>query len=768
MEFIDENIPLQLNFKLLEISQYADHSTSFFLEKVVAFQKKHALLSKKKSTFEFHNRNYIFHKPSKPRDYEIQEIFEKDGIFAQQFENYEVREGQIQMAMAVESAFSQLEYLLVEAGTGVGKSLAYLLPAIRYSIAEEAKVIISTNTKNLQEQLFYKDLPAVRDFLDIPFSVTLLKGRRNYLCENKWQQALFDIPGTFSTSEAVTFMNLVIWRNFTKTGDVSENSSFNSKRDNPVWKKIMSDRHFCHGKRCQFYSSCFLMDIRKKAEGSNLVIINHHLLLADMSSENSALGDYENLIIDEAHNLPHLAPAELGISLSFADFNSFFNQLYAVRNKYQSGILPTLKSDAKKSQFENRDLLIEKIDQTIKAIKDDKDLFSDLFEKIGNLVDKTGSYGKLRISDLEKHPFISEFLSKIIIFWKELSNHIMLIKESLSLVNSEVFVNHQNNMENLEGILQRLSEYHSSLVILYNPDLKDFAFWLESFKVQDDYPNGVFNYAPLNINQILHDNLYKKVSSVIFTSATIAIRGVFKYFSNRMGLDLLEDGYVRELVVSSPFDYQKQAKVLVSAFLPEPKDRFYLNQSIEIIRSAIEISKTGTMILFTSYKDLNNVYNELSEELYSKGIPLFAQNKGVSRSAMLREFKRKGKAVLLGTSSFWEGVDVPGDSLQLLILYKLPFMVPSEPIVEAFLEKLQLEGKDSFMHYMLPNSLLKYRQGFGRLIRHKSDKGIVLVLDNRISKKKYGKYFIDSIPAKTTITANDIEIYDYLGRWFNS
>ncbi|MDX1314990.1 MAG: helicase C-terminal domain-containing protein, partial [Eudoraea sp.] len=364
-------------------------------------------------------------------------------------------------------------------------------------------------------------------------------------------------------------------------------------------------------------------------------------------------------------------------------------------------------------------------------------------------------------------PFITEYISKIVIFLEELAANVMTLKDTLSLIKSDVFVNYEKNGENLEGSLQRLSEFREILEQLHNPELQDYAFWLESINTSDEnYPKGVFNYAPLQINEILYERLYKKVKSVIMTSATIAIRGIFKYFSNRMGLDLLESGYVRELIVESPFDYNKQTKVMISSFLPEPKDKFFLAQSIEIIRNAIDVCKTGTMVLFTSYKDLNNVYDQLSEDLYANDIPLFAQNKGISRSAMLREFKKKGRAVLLGTSSFWEGVDVPGEALQLLILYKLPFMVPSEPIVEAYLEKLQVEGKDSFMHYMLPNALLKYRQGFGRLIRNKTDKGIVLVLDNRISTKKYGKYFIDSIPAQTIATSNDIEVYDYLGRWF--
>jgi len=223
---------------------------------------------------------------------------------------------------------------------------------------------------------------------------------------------------------------------------------------------------------------------------------------------------------------------------------------------------------------------------------------------------------------------------------------------------------------------------------------------------------------------------------------------------------------LRELVVQSPFDYTKQAAVIVAGFLPQPNDRFFNGQATEIIKQAIKVGKTGSMVLFTSYRDLNATYEALSDDFFAADVRLMAQGKGMGRSAMLKEFKKHTKSVLFGTNSFWEGIDVPGESLSLLILYKIPFMVPSEPIVEAFMERLQAEGKDSFMHYMLPNAILKYRQGFGRLIRHKTDRGLVVVLDNRLVTKHYGRYFIDTVPSRTTIASTPIEIYDVVGNWF--
>ncbi len=771
LRFIDKNIPLKLNHRLLELSFYLrlNIGLSSFLEKIVEYQKKNALLSKQKPEIRFHNRNYIEYEPKKIDEITIHGAFKKDGLLDSKFDKYEIREGQIEMSEAVLSSFNKDEYLQVEAGTGVGKSLAYLIPAIIYSYKNEnRKIIISTNTKNLQEQLFFKDLPTVSECVNIPFKATLLKGRRNYVCEKKWLETTMDMERLFSQNDIRAYMNLIVWKEYTKTGDISENSSFNTSRDGSVWKKVSADSFLCRGRRCPHYKSCFLMDVRKKAENSNLVIINHHLMLADMQTDNATLGEFENMIIDEAHNLPHIAPAELGISLSYIDFNNFFMQLFSARKKYQYGILVGLKTATVKSNFPGKTEFIEKIENTIKQIGDNREIFSELFKKVGDLVKEKGNYGKLRIKNIDDNEFITEYLAKIIIFWQEFSRNIMQIIDLLSKVNKQVFIDHSKNMEILESIQKRISEYHNALVALHNPDLKDYAYWMENFRTSDEkYPSGILIYCPLNVNQIFNDKLYSRVKSIIFTSATIAIRNKFKYFANRMGLDLLEEGFVQELVVKSPFDFTKQTMVLVAGFLPDPKDRFFSAQSIEIIRKSVDISKAGTMVLFTSYKNLNEVYDSVSEQFYAQDIPLFAQGKGIGRSAMLKEFREHKSSVLLGTNSFWEGVDVPGESLELLILFKLPFMVPSEPIVEAFLEKLEAEGKDSFMHYMLPNALLKYRQGFGRLIRHKTDRGVVLVLDNRIFTKRYGQFFRDTIPARTTISLTTIEIYDHLGKWFN-
>jgi predicted DnaQ family exonuclease/DinG family helicase len=774
MEFIIANIPLRVNYFLWELAKISDLSTDLveFLKTIVDEQNKTALLSKISSKLNMGNtiRHFIEHKPENAKEYSIKEIFAENGVFAKNFHEYEIREGQIQMAEAVLHHFQQEEFLMVEAGTGVGKSFAYLIPALLNSLQEKGKVVISTNTKNLQEQLFNKDIPFLKDCLALPFQAVLLKGRRNYLCEKRWQERTIDFAKIFSANEARAFMNLIVWKEFTQTGDISENSSFNEKRQASVWKELAADRHFCRGKKCALYGHCYLMNVRRKTEKASIVVINHHLLLADLKQDKSTFGNAKYLIIDEAHNLPAIVSDELGLSLSYTDFSTFFFFLYSKKGRFQSGILVKLKTDITKSPISanKQDYIVQKINQIFQNIDELIPKLKDFFKIINQIVKEKGNYGKLRLRNFEHHLFIPQFVTELLKWWGDFSEQIMYIQNTLKDLSPNTLMDYDINVDNVEMLLNRCHDFQKDLMSIYKPDLQEFAFWLSNFITEDtDFPGGIINYAPLECQKILNDTLYQNFASIIFTSATLALREKFTFFSQKMGLDWLDADKVQELVVPSPFDFKKQAVVIVPTMLPDPRDKFFSSQSIELIWRMLEISQAGAMILFTSYKDLNHVYEALEEPLFQKDILLLAQGKGsMSRSAMLEEFKINRKSILLATNSFWEGVDVPGDSLSLLILYKLPFLVPSEPIVEAYIEKLEADGKNSFMHYMVPNALLKYRQGFGRLIRNKTDKGMVIVLDNRIKTKTYGHYFMEIVPSKTIFADTVQSLDDYIGRWF--
>ena len=770
LDFIQQNTTLPINNHLLHISDRAKFysDTTALLQKIVNHIRRNALLKPNNSSFKSSFFNVIKNDHKTSNDVTIDQCFQANGFFASAIPNYEIREGQIQMSKAIYKSLLNEQILLSEAGTGVGKSLAYLIPALKFSKQHSLRIVVSTNTKNLQEQLFFKDIPSIKQNIPIPFLAVILKGRENYLCKRKWNDLLMQYEEALTEYEIKDYLNLFVWESTTTTGDISENSSFSRK--SPVWRKVCADRHFCTGRKCQYYSKCYLMSIRKTAEKANLIIVNHSLLLSDLAGGNSTLGEYDHLIIDEAHNLPDQASSFLGLSISYSEVNNFLNMLYNEKSKFQGGILPKIKSNLVSSlaSEKSKKQINSQIEKLIETIPTNRDIFIELFSEVSKMVQEKGQYNKYRIKSLEEFPHLSNSRNTILKFWENLSTSLERMRLSISDINGQKFKDYDTILINLDGAIQRIEEFHNVFAHLKNKINNDNVFWLSSFSNNKKVVSGVINYAPLDIDKILPDMLYKQKKSIIFTSATLAIRGVFKYFMNRMGLNSLPQNEVETLIVPSPFDYDRQTSIVLSDFLPSPKDRFFKIQAFQILKDILLNIRVGTMVLFTSYSDLNKFYEEIQEVFYQKDIRLLAQGKGSSRSVILNEFRENGKAVLLGTSSFWEGVDVQGSSLELLIMFKLPFQVPSDPIVEAYQEKLEAENKHSFMNYMLPNALLKYRQGFGRLIRSKKDKGVFWILDNRISNKQYGKYFMQILPTKTQLSSNINNNFELIRKKFQN
>ncbi|MBW6515347.1 MAG: 3'-5' exoribonuclease [Candidatus Cloacimonetes bacterium] len=827
-EFIIENMPFEVNTALLELAEYAEQDADLerFFKKIVEHQRQFALIDRKSDDYyrlyqspyaktlgftQSHNlirtENWYQEKeaeklsgnqlstmdftssdstePNPIEDYKkmkseesiVNLSFQPDGFFAHKFPEYEYREGQVEMAHAIDNALNNDEFLIIEAGTGIGKTLAYLVTALHFAIKKSRKVNISTNTKNLQEQLFYKDLPIIKQCVPVPFQAVILKGRENYLCYRKWKETHTGYRKLVTPYEAGALLNLVVWQKYTRSGDISENSSFvrESETDirrqySSIWRKISSERYFCSGRKCADYNQCYYMGIRQKAEKSSLVVTNHSLLLTDLSFDRFNNDEENYLIIDEAHNLPEMASSYLGISISYTDITNYIHQLanINVRRNLQAGILPNLKGAIQKSVIDDKKKTIfhSDIDRLILSLEDPKQFGADYFRTIGERVGKQGSFGKQRVKQQEDNLLsgIEQLIEYLTIIQKGLFN----LSQFLSQINQSQIADHDEHQEKLSGALEKVKDIIEALKILKEPDFDNFALWLSSFTTSEpNFPSGVINYAPLDVSSYLQKILYNRMNSLIFTSATLALRNNFKFFTMRMGLPFDEEKVIRESIIPSPFDYNKQTLVLAASYLPIPSDEYFTPQSIELLKMAIDSAKVGSMVLFTSYKDLNTVYEQISEDLYKKDILLLAQGRGYSRTVTLNEFRDHGRAVLLGTSSFWEGVDVPGESLSLLILYKLPFQVPSEPIIEAYYEKLRKEGKDPFMYSTLPNAMLRFRQGFGRLIRNKRDRGVVLIADSRVINKFYGGYFREIIPTKIYSAETPIEICDLVSSWFS-
>jgi ATP-dependent DNA helicase DinG len=779
VNWICENIPLPVNHTLSEVAIMADTGTILphFLRELTAHLRVTALLKPNPpKPFEV-PLHEIEHEPDFTSRPSMADVFGEEGILAQKFPGFEHREGQLHMAEGVAEALSDGHHLLCEAGTGVGKSLAYLVPAIEYSRANHKRVVISTNTKNLQEQLFNKDLPTVRECVDIPFRAVILKGRDNYLCPHKWDEVAFDLRA-LSPAEAEAMLYLLVWKEYTRTGDISENSSFQRSNFSTLWKKLAADRYFCPGRRCTSARKCFLLYIRQKAEEANLVIVNHSLLLSDRMADNNTIGAYDALVVDEAHNLPEAAARHFGTTIGYPDLSGFLSQLYQQKKSFTAGQLLRFQDAVARSMIPDsvKTFLEQKSGEAIRAIDDGRTKFGEFFRHIGEAVSKPDLYGKLRIRAKDDAPYLESGVDELIDVLRGLLSTLTSLHDTLSDQSSDRFVKHEEHLGNLDGAIGRTMEFIESLGAFIEPDFRENAVWFSNFlSGESDYPNGLLNLAPLETGRLLRSKLYPGIRAVVFTSATLALRGKFKFFATRLGLDAdsapeQEDPplpRVEEAVYPSPFDYPRQSLVLGASYLPEPNDPYFQSQMAKLIQAAVETTRVGTLALFTSYKDLNAVYDAVADSFFAQDITLLAQGKGLSRSVILNEFRDLGSSVLFGTSSFWEGIDVQGESLSLLIVTKLPFQVPSDPVVEAYLEKLKNEGKDSFMHYTLPNALLKFRQGFGRLIRSKSDMGVALVLDNRIFTKYYGRYFQEILPTRIVSAANPVELTGRMAKWFH-
>jgi len=759
------------NARLLDLSVQAnrDDQLSEYLKLVVKYQRSNALGAQPSKHLKSEKHNIIDHK-AEGSITDLDEVFGETGIFAKRFTNYEFRSGQLDMANQVQQAFQASDHLVVEAGTGVGKSFAYLVPGIMFSNRTKAKVVVSTNTKNLQEQLFYKDLPQLREMMPLPFKAVLVKGRENYICERRWEELLNEQTRGLSSYDAQALLYLFVWKLQTNTGDVSENSSFNRKSFGIVWRRICSDRFLCAGRKCQHFNTCSVMHLRKEIETASIVVVNHSLLLADAQIENTTLGEYQYLVIDEAHNLMSTASQNLGFELGYSDLNILFNQLSHTRGRQHTGFIAHLLNAMKKSIITDAEKThLESLCNTLSGLLDDcKRILVPLYNEAGQRCAAADSYGKHRIKDTALYTDIYEPLHKFILAFKDIMKSLTALGNVLDAINSKQFPGLENIKEMHAAFIQRMSETEYKLLTIQNPDLENNALWIEnSPRPERNIPTATICYAPVEVGEKLTALLYKPIPCIVFTSATLAIRGSFKYFNTRSGLHLVQDKAVRESIVESPFDYDRQSMLLITSFLPEHKDKFFQNQALGCLEQVLEVADVGTMALFTSYRDLDAIYEHLSDKMYHANRPFFAQGKGGSRTSILDDFKRSKNAVLLGTSSFWEGVDVVGESLSLLILYKLPFQVPSEPLVEALIDKLESENKDSFMHYMLPNALLRLRQGFGRLIRSKTDRGVVLIMDSRVSNKAYGQYFKQILPGRSIELRDVQQLVSEIGKFFN-
>lgn len=653
---------------------------------------------------------------------EIKNFFKDGGLLSGQFENYEFRNGQLEMSLKIFETLDDGRHIFIEAPTGIGKSFAYLLPAIYYAKQNEKKAIISTHTINLQEQLIEKDIPFLQKILPIEFKASLMKGRSNYLCPNRLAKAMANSYSLFDEEEKTVLDRIYQWALNTTDGTLSD---IHFKIPPSVWSTVCSEMGICTNKTCGGENTkCFYHKAKKELADSDIIIVNHHLFFTLYDGVNPPEGEediegylYHNdfIIFDEAHTVEQVAAEHIAPHVSREMIRFQLMRLYNPNKK--TGVLTSLPA--------------MHIFPTVTNLLDMNNLF---FHRIrAKLTEHQREYHKLTYRIYERHfeeNIMQEELENLV---KNLRMLVPMCKDENQANELVEFVNKFNAFKNtINEFLEQKS----------NTKGKNFVYWVEFANKRPD-SNVTLSSSSIDLSEYFRKNIFRPNNTTIFTSATLTINNNFSYFKKRLGAEA-----VGELKLESPFDYYRQVKVYIPKELNSPGNKITPEYEHDLqywIDHFIDMTNGKALVLFTNFSLLKKTSENMKFNLAERNINLFTQGDGTPRTKLLEQFKEDTDSVLFGLDSFWMGIDVPGESLSNLIITKLPFQVPDHPVVEARMEFIEANGGNSFMEYSLPEAILKFRQGFGRLIRNKNDEGIVAILDNRVITKPYGKYFLSSI-----------------------
>lgn len=697
-------------------------------------------------------------------------ILSKNGPLAARFEGYEERTSQLEMARAVSEALAERRHLIVEAGTGTGKSLAYLVPSILHAVATGERVTVATHTINLQEQIKHRDIPLLKEILPVPFEVSVLKGRNNYVCMRKVANGVNSQGMIFDPAERFFYLSMLTWLIETEAGDREELNLQGPYAEQ--WSRVASDADSCVGKKCSWFRNCYYFRNRAIAEQSDVVITNHSLVFTDLKTDHRVLPTYTCLIFDEAHHIEEEATKHLGEDANYFRIVSSLNRL--ARDGRQ-GLLVQLRAMAgPRTELASLANLSDSMTENVMSIRSRTDETFQLLQRFVYDCSERNEGGK-SVLRLRADHFRLPGWQAVLSAFENLHTEAALLRGRMTKLEAEAAELADDEsvaglVADIAGQIQELDRQLATMARFFREtDPQTTVLWLEADNRAARPAVGLY-MAPVDVGPLLCDSLFEKKDSVVLTSATIAVNGGFSHMIDRLGLRRAEtDGRLQTLKVESPFDYKNQALLCIPTDVTPVKgvaEETFVDSLCESLTTLARISDGRMLVLFTSHKMLRDAYLKAKPKLKEHNIRVFAHGiDSPSRIRLVHEFRREERAVLFGANSFWEGVDIPGEDLSCLVIVRLPFWPPNHPVAEARTEALEREGRNAFMEYSVPQAIVRFKQGFGRLIRSKKDIGAIVVYDRRLADARYGRHFLESLPDPWIYQGPEREVLKAIYNW---
>lgn len=746
-------LPRELVDEIVRLSEPVEWDARWVFQQILGSQAKEGIkakkISKKKNQVEWADDSKFPpldnpEEPSPLNTEEVASVLEYGGPFSQYFDSFEQRPEQVAMMRMVADALSYGNHLMVEAATGVGKSYAYLVPAALFSLQNNTRVVVSTNTINLQDQLIQRDLPNLSQALDLDFRFSVLKGRSNYLCPRKVENMRSSYPR--NTDEMRVLAKILVWQLNNTSGDRSE-LNLTGPTEREVWNRMSAEDDACTTETCikRMGGACPFHRVKTASQTAHVLVVNHALLLSDVATGSKVLPEYSHLIIDEGHHLESATTNAMSFRLNQYDMDRMMKEVGGSNAGVLGKLLGETNATLRPSDF---GLLQKKVthatDMAFRIEQMNREFFNVLseFARLQREGQPPSNYAwQARVLPATR---TLPFWDEVEMAWDATGETLRNLLTELAQIYkaaADLYAEGHDNLEDVMGdisnVTRRLTEAEANISGMISKPIPGMVYWIE---VQPNQNRLSLNAAPLSVASLVEKNIWHEKRSVVLTSATLTTHGEFQYLRNTLGAVEAE-----EMQLGSPYDYESAALLYIANDIPEPNQNGYEQMLNKTLIATAKSTGGRMLVLFTSYSALKKAAREITAPLAREDIYVYEQGDGASPNALLESFKATERAVLLGTKSFWEGVDVPGESLSVVVITKLPFDVPTDPLIAARSEMYE----DSFNQYYLPEAILKFRQGFGRLIRTASDRGVVAILDRRVLTKQYGRMFLESLPPCT-------------------